>query len=597
MQLSIFANNDMVNTIKQTNLQIQSQHTFRYIPLRTLADKSLPAWLFLLCLLVFARGLMGDFVMDDWPVIKENSKITETQYIPGYFTSGVWANTDLSEQTGAGGHSLYRPLFLLTLNISHHLWGDSAIGYHALNLVLHSINPVLVYFLIIGFWSSASKKTAGMAAAIFAVHPVHVESVAWIAGITDPLVSLFLLGGFLLHRRSRQRKQQAGLLTIIGAPLCYALALLSKETAILFPLLLLTFDALFHRTSLKMPDVIFRYAPYAVLLLLYSFLRANALNPDGIAESGLWAHLDFNNWPVLLEYAAHYVQLLFFPTPLEYYYDSPNIGGLALTVGGILIFGALFYIPRALQQGQKLFVFALAWAVFFLLPALPIALFSESVFATRVLYLPSAGFALFMAWLVNHAQGLSRPFTMSAKAVVSIMLLWFTIATLTETDDWQNDTVFYTQAMKASPDSFKPVAGLAAAKERAEENDYAIDLYLRAASMAPQESDQLDFQESAASLYGQTGNTQKSEALYKEILQKKPKRSSAWVGLGNNALARGESQQALSYYQRAYQADSENFVASYNLMLIYQRLGSLQMAARFRDISRRLQQKGELKNH
>ena len=572
--------------IKYTQLKQQA-----LTPLRALADKSLPTWLFLLCLLVFARGLMGDFVMDDWPVVKENSKITDSKYIPDYFTSGVWANTDLSEQTGAGGHSLYRPLFLLTLNISHQLWGDSAIGYHALNLTLHAINTVLVYFLIIGFWSSASKKTAGMAAAIFAVHPVHVESVAWIAGITDPLVSLFLLGGFLLHRRSKQLGQQAGLLPLIGAPLCYALALLSKETAILFPLLLITFDALFYRALLKTPAVMLRYAVYAILAVVYFILRNNALSTDGAAGSGLWAHLDFNNWPVLLEFSAHYVQLLFFPSPLEYYYSAPNVGGLALTVGGIIILGALLYIPRALQKGQKLYVLALAWAVFFLLPALPIALFSEPVFATRVLYLPSVGFALFMAWLVHHTQGLSNPQAMSVKAIISIMLLWFTIATLTETDDWQNDTAFYTQAMKTSPDSFKPIAGLATAKERAGENDYAIDLYLRAASTTPEESDQLDFQESAARLYGQTGNTNKSEELYNEILRKKPRRSSAWVGLGNNALARGDSQQALSFYQNAYQADNKNFVASYNLMVIYQQLGKLQMAARFRDISRKLQQK------
>ena len=115
-----------------------------------------------------------------------------------------------------------------------------------------------------------------------------------------------------------------------------------------------------------------------------------------------------------------------------------------------------------------------------------------------------------------------------------------------------------------------------------------------AAAMAPQTSDQLDFQESAASLYGQTGNTHKSEELYNDILRQQPKRSSAWVGLGNNALTRGDAQQALNYYQKAYQADTNNFVASYNLMLIYQSLGKLQMAAQFRDISRKLQSKNQV---
>lgn len=561
--------------------------------MRKLANKSLPAWLFLLCLLVFGRGLMGDYVMDDWPVIKENSRITDSQYIPDYFTAGVWANTDLAGQTGLNDHSLYRPLFLLTLNIGHQLWGDNAFAYHALNLVLHGINTILVYLLISGFWTSASRMTAGMASAIFAVHPVHVESVSWIAGLTDPLVSLFLLGGFLLHRRSRQGGAP---LAAIGAPLCYALALLSKETALLFPLLLIGYDALFHRSALKTPAALWRYLPYALLLALYLVLRSNAL--DG-GESGLWSRMDFHNWPLLLEFFAHYIQLLFLPWPLEYYYSPPQVGSLALITGGLLIGGGLFYLQRAMRHGHRLYLLAVAWIILFLLPALPIALFAEPVFATRVLYLPSVGVALLIAWLIHHTQGLAnaspaersapRIGAASVKAITPIMLLSFSMLSLVETDDWQNDIAFYTQAMKTSPESFKPVSGLAAAQSRENNTDYAIDLYLRAMQLAPELSDQLDFQENAALLYGQSGNANKSEELYREILRRDPQRSSAWVGLGNNALARNNTQQALEFYQRGYQADPNNFVASYNLMLVYQSLGKLQEAARFRSISQRLQ--------
>jgi tetratricopeptide (TPR) repeat protein len=376
------------------------------------------------------------------------------------------------------------------------------------------------------------------------------------------------------------------------------LALLSKETAILFPLVLITYDALFHRSTLKISTIITRYAPYAILLVVYFILRANALGAgevtgeltNQLTKGGVWSRMNFQNWPMLLEFTAHYIQLLFFPAPLEYYYDAPSTSILALITGGILIFGALAYLPRAIQKEHKLYLLALAWVVCFLLPALPIALFQEPVFATRVLYLPSAGFALLMGWFVQHAQVLSNTVATTAKAIISVMLLSFTIATLVETDDWKNDTVFYTQAMKTNPDSFKPIAGLATAKERAGDTDYAIDLFLRAATLAPQKSEQLNFQENAARLYGQTGNTNKSEELYNEILRHDPKRSSSWVGLGNNALARGDSQQALNFYQKAYQADSRNFVASYNLMMIYQRLGKLQQAAYFRDISRKLQQ-------
>ncbi len=558
------------------------------IPLRTLIHNALPAWLLIFCVIVFASGLGGDFVMDDWPVIKENSKITDTKYIPDYFTRGVWANTDLAEETGIGGHSLYRPIFLLTLNLSYQLWGDNPLGYHALNLTLHSINTLLVYFLILGFLSPAYRMVAGMSAAIFAVHPVHVESVAWIAGMTDPLVSFFLLSGFLLHRRGYQpasRPKKSGY--AIGASLCFALALLSKETAIFFPLILIIYDVLFQRSTLRSKPFIARYLTYAALLLIYFVLRSNALDGGDAQQSGAWARINFQNFPVLLAFFTHYIQLLVFPSPLEYYYSPPTTGMLTLITGGLFFIGALFYLPRALRQQHGLYVLAVAWVVITLLPALPIALFDEPVFAQRVLYLPSVGFAMLIAWAIRQAQQRSHTIGAVVKTVAIVFLISFSIASMTEIADWENDTVFYTQAMKTNPDSFKPVAGLAAAYARNTDQDTEAitGLYLKAAELASRETDKISFQENAARIHGQSGNTRESEQLYHDIVRRMPKRSSAWVGLGNNALARGEQQQALRFYQRAYETDSNNRIASHNLALVYQQLGRLERAAFFRRLA------------
>lgn len=560
-------------------------------PLRVLINHSLPAWLFIFCLLVFAGGLGGDFVMDDWPVIKENSKITDTKYISDYFTSGVWANTDLAGQTGIAGNTLYRPVFLLTLNLSYQLWGDNALGYHALSLVLHGINTILVYFLILGFLSSAQRTIAGMSAAIFAAHPVHVESVAWIAGITDPLVSIFLLSVFLLHRRSQQQTTSTSQkrLSAIAAPLCFLLALLSKETAIFFPLILIVYDALFQRSTLKSKSSIGRYAIYAVILVVYFILRSNALGGGDAQSASVWARLDFGNFSVLLTFFTHYIQLLIFPSPLEYYYLPPDTGAFALSVGALIIVGALIYLPRALREKQALFTMAVTWAVVTLLPALPIALFDEPVFAQRVLYLPTVGFSLFIAWAILQAQQFSHAIGSTVKTITIAFLIFFSVTSISEIADWENDSVFYNKAIKTSPGSFKPVAGLASAYARGtnrnKNNDAAIDLYLKAAKLATQEADKLGFMENAASIYGQTGSVSKSEQLYREIVQRAPQRSSAWVGLGNNALARNNQQQALEFYQKAYGADPNNHIASYNLSLVYQRLGNMERAAFYQRIS------------
>ena len=531
--------------------------------------------------LLFARSLSGDFVMDDWPQIKDNSKITTTAAIPDYFRHGVWANTDLAEQTGLQGTTLYRPLFLLTLNAAHHLWGDNPLGFHLLNVLLHSINTLLVFFLITSLLPQARPQAALWGAALFAVHPVHVESVAWIAGLTDPLVSLFLLGAMLLYRRyscSGQRK------AAVGALLGYGAGLLSKEVAVFFPLLLMAHDYLF--TGRLFPR---RYLPYGVFFILYFVARSSALG-----ASANWASFNLTQWPVLLEFVSHYLQLLIIPWPLEYYYTKPTISLPGILFGGGLFVAMLILLLRALrsrikQTPQAVAIWSLCWLILTLLPALPIALMAEPKFAIRVLYLPSAALSLLLAHVLVHSELRIRTALLAASAMV---LVTFSLISVMKIGDWKNDRVFYQRAAQTSPGSYRPIIGLAESFERQGDMARAAALNLQAAALATQPSDQLDFLEKAAQIYGQHGDAQNSERYYRQIVERDPQRSSAWVGLGNNALARGELQQARDFYHQAYQANPNNRVASYNLALVYQRLGDRQQARRFQIISQRLQQAG-----
>jgi tetratricopeptide (TPR) repeat protein len=531
--------------------------------------------------LLFARSLGGDFVMDDWPVIKDNSRITQASAIPDYFRHGVWANTDLAEQVGLQGTVLYRPLFLLTLNAAHHLWGDNPLGYHLLNVGLHSINVLLVFLLLRGLLPTQRAAAALLGAALFAVHPVHVESIAWSAGLTDPLVSLFLLGAMLAYRRySDSGRNSSALLAVLG----YGAALLSKEVAVFFPLLLLAHDSLFRGRLYPR-----RYLPYGLLFILYFIARSHALG-----ASANWSSFDLGQWPLLVEFTSHYLQLLILPWPLEYYYAKPNPGLPALLFGGGLLLAMLWWLLRAIRMRQQagnqpLITWALLWLSITLLPALPIALMAEPKFAIRVLYLPSVGLSLLLAQaLVSGTAQRQRALAGASIAV----LLGFTVISWQEIPDWHNDRVFYQQAALTSPNSFRPLAGLAESYEREGNMAQAATLNLQAAALATKPGDQLDFLEKAAQIYGQRGEVQNSERYYQQIVQRDPQRSSAWVGLGNNALARGQLTQARDYYLRAYQANTNNPVASYNLALVYQRLGDRQQARRFQLITQRLQQVG-----
>src|SRR5512140_284964 len=136
--------------------------------------------------LLYCGTLAFKFVYDDRMQILENVSITRWSYAPQYFTKNVWALID--------PHILanyYRPLFLLWLRINYALFGLNPTGWHFLSVGLHVVAVLQVFWL--GRRLLKSEWAAASAGALFAAHPVHIESVTWISGVTDPMLAVFML--------------------------------------------------------------------------------------------------------------------------------------------------------------------------------------------------------------------------------------------------------------------------------------------------------------------------------------------------------------------------------------------------------------------
>src|SRR4030067_3703612 len=141
-------------------------------------------------LAVYINSLSGDFIWDDIEQIVDNPVIKDIRNIPSFFTSDLWR---LIENPTIGSY-YYRPLFLLSLTLDYSLWNLNPLGYHITNLILHAINSLLIYQ--IGRRLFLHNAPAFLGAALFAVHPVHTESIAWISGRTDPITAVFFLLSF-----------------------------------------------------------------------------------------------------------------------------------------------------------------------------------------------------------------------------------------------------------------------------------------------------------------------------------------------------------------------------------------------------------------
>lgn len=171
---------------------------------------------------VYANALLCGFVYDDWDLVVRNPWLREGRLAEA-FRSGYW-------ESSRGGSFYYRPVVSISYWVDHALWGTSPFGYHLRNVALHAASSVLV-LLLAARWLS-SRPAALAVAALFAVHPVHTQSVTWIAGRTDLLAALFCLLALLLFQAGADRLSRAprGSTPVDGSPHSHARAGPATET-------------------------------------------------------------------------------------------------------------------------------------------------------------------------------------------------------------------------------------------------------------------------------------------------------------------------------------------------------------------------------
>ena len=177
--------------------------------------------------LPFLPALRYGFVYDDDVQVVDTVSVRSVQTPANYFFTSVWT---LRNSAIPLNFNYYRPLFYSWLRVSAALFGVHPLPWHLAVLLTHLAVTVLVFFLLRRHLRGPWMAVAG--SLVFGLHPVHIESVVWISGVTDPLAALGVLGSFLLWLR-KMETPRIGLL--IGSLACYGAALMSKETAVALP--------------------------------------------------------------------------------------------------------------------------------------------------------------------------------------------------------------------------------------------------------------------------------------------------------------------------------------------------------------------------
>jgi len=339
----------------------------------------------------------------------------------------------------------YLPLHLFSYMVDHALWGMRAMGYHLGSVLLHGLNAVLCLAVVRRL--SRSLTVAFLAALLFALHPSHVEAVAWISSRKEVLSTTFMLLSLLFHLRARRGAAlRPG--PYVASVLFFLAAMLSKVSVVVLPAFLLLLDAFpppgGPRARPSWVRALVEKIPYgvvgAVLILVNSRVQVTA--------RAAYAHEPLRYMTVKGHAVWNYLGLLL-GLGGNPDYDLPRIAGagtllnlmgwLALPVAGVLLY----------RNRRRLEFLGVAWVLLTLLPALLFPL--VTYMADRYLYAPSIGFCWALAAVLGapRREGLARG---TALALTVALLALFTVRTLAESRHWKSSETLWTYALTRSRD-------------------------------------------------------------------------------------------------------------------------------------------------
>lgn len=524
---------------------------------------AIPVMLLLAIFATYGHTLGFGFVFDDHEQIVRNPWIKDL---------GASVQAFYSHSFGWGESFVpisYRPMVYFTYAVEHAVFGVEPRGWHLVNLLVHSTNAVLLFFLI----ARIMPKGAGAAQApgsvlppfagalFFALNPAGAEPVSWAGCVPELFYTLMGLSILLItvseHGAERATGSFLKYRLIPGA--LFFLALLFKETAVVIPVLVLVYDLVMNGArGLFTIRRAKRYVPYAAAFAAYFAIRTMVMGhgvaPSYTLHSHLAGPLFLLNAMVLF---ARYLSAGILPTAvpmqmLEAVYSPLDPRAVAALAGIVLTLVLLFLFSRRERPGF------LAMAIL-ILPVLP-ALYSPAVsrvpFADRYMYFPVAGLALLAALLLGKALSARPGLGRAMLALLALISVPYAVYGHQRSLFWENDMVLWGSALKSQPGNY--VAMHSIAKELFDKGRLAeaTGLFERAleenlSNAHPDRSMELVTRRALSNAYLKAGALDKAKRNIEEYLKYAPEDPGANYNLGLISQQAGNCADALEYYEKA----------------------------------------------
>jgi protein O-mannosyl-transferase len=449
-------------------------------------------------LLAYGGTLAFDFVWDDTLLLQRSYMVRHWGGLWTALTSHFWSEAQERSH-------YYRPVVTASFFLDLRLWGLNALGFHLTNVLAHLAASLAV--LALGRRLTGSELAAGAAGLLFALHPLHTESVAFVSGRTDVLATLGFLVALLGYARWRETGRRW---SWAGSLVAFALALGAKEVAVTLPLVLALYDwtrgdfsagpGTGEPRGVAARRALARYAPYAAILAGYGALRVAVLGGMLDSASTPWAPLGIR---VLtgVKIIGWYAWLMIAPYPANAYYTiSPVVpppGGSWWLATGFL--AAALALTAVAARRWPVAGFGAAWFWITLGPSAGVNFLglSAPIMAERFLYLPSVGFCLVGGVVIGAllrdlemGRGPSRTREVSVAPALALVLVFAAYAGLTmwRNENWKDDYRLYLHMVETSPQAALPHVNLAFTHMQSGEVQAAREHLAQAVAIVPGEA-------------------------------------------------------------------------------------------------------------
>jgi protein O-mannosyl-transferase len=573
----------------------------RAAPTRSYAAWVIPLGIGFVTILAFAPGFGNEFVSwDDQKNFLEN---------PHYRGLG-WAQLKWMWTTFHLGH--YVPLSWMTLGLDYELWGMNPTGYHATSILLHAANAVVFYHLarrLLALADAPSARidtAAAIAALLFAVHPLRVESVVWITERRDVLSLLFYQASIVAYLKSVEHNpQRRWYLLSLVAFLC---ALLSKATSMTLPAVLALLNIYpLRRVTLPRPStaelrrVMLELLPFGLLTLGTIFLSIIALRPPGQLPLG-------DKLVVSAFSLAFYVYKTLIPAALSPLYEMPQrIDALearfvAAYVGCVALATVAWATRRRWPGGTTLLVAS----IIIVAPMLGVVQNGPQIAADRYTYHAAPPLALLAAGALTFTT--LSPALARGIAAVSVVVL--SALTWKQSDVWQNSERLWTHALALDPNSAIAHSSMATLRFKENRVEEAMRHARRSVELAPRYSQghndvgvglartgrladaaneyqlamelEPTYDEAVNNLgvvVAQQGNLDSAITLYRRALELNPDYADAHVNWGNALVRAKRPAEAIPHYQAALVIRADHADARLNWGVALAQQGQFDAAA------------------